>query len=393
MATNNNKTANGTPVNIVDLLIYLLRYWYWFVLCIGVAVGYAYYKYSKTPFTYRSDATVIIKSQANTPTTTNLGQYSNMINRVNLSNEIMTFRSKSLMTEVVKAMDLDVSYIEHIGLRDIELYNRTPVRLLFSRGENALENASITVTPKDEQTIMLDIPGEKAQPVHPGDTITLGSAKVVFQPTGYYNSYLGKSIDIIKTPAASAAAAYVSRLRVSQIDRENAVLAISEQDFSLQRAKDILTTLVDQYNLAAVREKELLAHNTAEFINERINIIEAELGEVEQSLASYKRSARVVNFGDAANSYLAQSNQDQAAIGRAPVALTGMSVPEPIYLCVTGEALTLTAADRSIVENIFDLEAGAFRACRFLDFSDFSAVYLNHDACICIFYSCSTGNA
>ena len=123
MATNKKNTSNN-PVNIVDLLLYLLRYWYWFVLCIGIAVGYSYYKYSKTPFTYRSDATVIIKSQANTPTTTNLGQYSNLINRVNLSNEIMTFRSKSLMTEVVKAMDLDVSYIEHIKLRDIELYNR-----------------------------------------------------------------------------------------------------------------------------------------------------------------------------------------------------------------------------------------------------------------------------
>ena len=58
-----------------------------------------------------------------------------------------------------------------------------------------------------------------------------------------------------------------------------------------------------------------------------------------------------VNKGD--NGFIlmqkAMPNQDQAAIGRAPVALTGMSVPEPIYLCVTGEALTLTAADRSIV--------------------------------------------
>ena len=42
-----------------------------------------------------------------------------------------------------------------------------------------------------------------------------------------------------------------------------------------------------------------------------------------------------VNKGD--NGFIlmqkAMPNQDQAAIGRAPVALTGMSVPEPIYLC------------------------------------------------------------
>ena len=58
-----------------------------------------------------------------------------------------------------------------------------------------------------------------------------------------------------------------------------------------------------------------------------------------------------VNKGD--NGFVlmqkAMPNKDQEAIGRAPASLTGMSVPEPIYLCVTAEALTLTAADRSIV--------------------------------------------
>ena len=49
-------------------------------------------------------------------------------------------------------------------------------------------------------------------------------------------------------------------------------------------------------------------------------------------------------------------NQEEAAAGRVPAILTGMSVPEPIFLCVTGEALTLTAADRSII--CISLESG-----------------------------------
>ena len=58
-----------------------------------------------------------------------------------------------------------------------------------------------------------------------------------------------------------------------------------------------------------------------------------------------------VNKGD--NGFVlmqkAMPNKDQAAIGRAPSVLTGMSVPEPINLCVTAEALTLTAVDHSII--------------------------------------------
>ena len=205
MATT-NLTNKKDQVNLVDLFFYLLRYWYWFALCIAVAVAIAYYRYEKTPFTYRSDATVIIKTPSNTQTTTNLGQYSSLINKVNLSNEIMTFRSKKLMADVVRELDLDVSYTQRDNLRDIELYSRTPVKLLFSRDENALESAVIRVTPKDAETLMMEIPGEKAVSVHPGDTLDLGGARIVLQPTGYYDSFKGKTITISKTTADNAAA-------------------------------------------------------------------------------------------------------------------------------------------------------------------------------------------
>ena len=48
--------------------------------------------------------------------------------------------------------------------------------------------------------------------------------------------------------------------------------------------------------------------------------------------------------------------KEQEAFGRVPVSLTGHSVPEPISLCVTAEAMTLTAADRSIV--VFNMKTG-----------------------------------
>ena len=37
-----NTKNQGNQVNLVDILLYLLRHWYLFVICIGLAVGYAY---------------------------------------------------------------------------------------------------------------------------------------------------------------------------------------------------------------------------------------------------------------------------------------------------------------------------------------------------------------
>ena len=58
-----------------------------------------------------------------------------------------------------------------------------------------------------------------------------------------------------------------------------------------------------------------------------------------------------VNKGE--NGYVLMQKElpgkEQEAFGRVPVSVTGRSVPEPICISVTTEALTLTAADRSII--------------------------------------------
>ena len=59
-------TPQSNQVNIVDIFLYLLRHWYWFIICAAIAIGYAYYKYTQLPFVYRSDAKVIIKNPSNT---------------------------------------------------------------------------------------------------------------------------------------------------------------------------------------------------------------------------------------------------------------------------------------------------------------------------------------
>ena len=99
------KNNGEVQVNLVDIFLYLLSYWYWFILCIGIAVGYTYYKYAKTPFTYRSAATVLIKTPSNTQSTANLTRYSTQINTVSMTNEILELKSKHLMTRVVQTLN------------------------------------------------------------------------------------------------------------------------------------------------------------------------------------------------------------------------------------------------------------------------------------------------
>ena len=109
-----NKKNDSSSVNLLDLFYYLLGYWYWFVLCVLLVAGYQYYRYEKTPFLYRSAASVVIKNPSNTLSTVRMDSYNNLINRTNVSNEILQFRSKRLMTLAIKRLRADVEYTKWI---------------------------------------------------------------------------------------------------------------------------------------------------------------------------------------------------------------------------------------------------------------------------------------
>ncbi|MBR1434916.1 MAG: polysaccharide biosynthesis tyrosine autokinase, partial [Bacteroidales bacterium] len=216
------------------------------------------------------------------------------------------------MERVVQTLNADVNYLRQDGLRTIELYDNSPVRMFFSREENALPPMSIVVVPKSDSTIVAEYGGVK-ETFHLSDTVMIGNSPVLFQPTANYGpKWFGKSVTLNKVSLSSAASAFLSRLRVNQ--GNNYVLSISVQDHNLHRAKDVLECLIDKYNEVALAEKNEIAYNTADFINERILIIQDELGIVENQLADYKRREQVMSVDEQANRYLNESRSYNAEV-------------------------------------------------------------------------------
>ena len=86
-----NKNEQG--INVVDLFVYMLSKWKWFLLSIVICGGAAWFLYARAPFVYFRSATVIIKDPSNKTSTAGLDRYDNYINRVNVANEILQFRS------------------------------------------------------------------------------------------------------------------------------------------------------------------------------------------------------------------------------------------------------------------------------------------------------------
>ncbi|MCQ2065788.1 MAG: chromosome partitioning protein ParA, partial [Bacteroidaceae bacterium] len=282
------KNRTDGSVNLVDLFFYLLSYWYWFVLGVLVCAGYAGYKYATSNFEYVSNATIIIKNPSNTRMSTRLDAYSNLINRTNVSNEILQFRSKRLMTEVVRRLDANVNYEYEVKLRRVELYGNTPVKAIFSP---ELENVpmSFVVEPLDSASIRVQM-GGNARTLNLNDTLHVSGGTVIFAPTSNFSSqeFVGKPIYVSKNDAVQTAKSFIARLSIRQLNDDASILTFSMRDRNVNRASDILNTLFDVYNEDAINDKNQVVINTAKFISERIVIIGEELNEVEGELQQFK---------------------------------------------------------------------------------------------------------
>ena len=90
---------------------------------------------------------------------------------------------------------------------------------------------------------------------------------------------------------------YSGQLRVEPVSKEATVLKISIEDAIPERGKDILATLVKQYNKDAQDDKNSLNTNTERFIDERLKDLEGTLDNVEQKVEDYKSHNKITNIG------------------------------------------------------------------------------------------------
>lgn len=314
MQTNPSSRKNDTGINLVDLLAYFASKWKWFLLSVLVCGGIAWYHYARSPLVYFRSATVIIKDPSNKTSTTGLDRFDNIINKVNVANEILQFRSKKLMREVLQRLHADISYKLEDGLRSNELYNQSPVLLSFP---DALpeQHFAFTVTLKDKKSLVLsDFTGIDVKSdftVEMYDTVTLSRGmRVVATPTNYYNdSWTGTPIRVAKLPMESMVNYYKSALGIQQEEEESSILTLALKDGSAARAEDILNTLINVYNEEAIKDKNQVAVNTADFINDRLIIIENELGGVESELETFKQRNQIVDIASSAGMYMSESQK------------------------------------------------------------------------------------
>lgn len=302
---------------MIELTFKYIIHWPWFVGAVLVClIGAWIYLRMATPV-YNISATVLIKDDKKGGNTGSmvgleeLGLSGLISSSQNIDNELEVLRSKTLVKEVINLLNLYVSYTDEDGFPSKNMYKTSPVLVSLTPqeaekltdpmvvemalyGEGGLE-VNVTVGDKEYQKHF-----EKLPAVFPMDEGTLAffqspDSLSLKKDTMEASSNIRHITAKIKSPM-KVARAYCENLKIEPTSKTTSVAVISLKNSSLQRGQDFINQLLEMYNRNTNNDKNEIAQKTAEFIDERINIISKELGSTEANLENFKRNAGITDL-------------------------------------------------------------------------------------------------
>ena len=300
-----------------------LSRWKWFVLSVAVCIVAAILYIKTTAPTYiRSTSVLLLNSGSKESNYAELDLEALGLQTPNtsLQNEMEMLHSPVIMEQVVHELSLDVEYAyQGIFFNKILYGAEVPVKVVFT--DESANDKQFTIKMLDKKNIIIkdfNKSGEEKTEVKGtlNSKIKTPCGEIIVTPTPTYNpnSKFKQEIRVNKYQSSVAAERFLGNMTVENKDAKSSVVNVSITDQNTSRAEDILNKLMKAYDENWKNIQNRIAENTSQFLEERVKEIGAELGNVDNSIASYKGSNLMPDAGAAQSMYMSQSSSTQASI-------------------------------------------------------------------------------
>ena len=290
-----------------------------------ISLGWVYLRYAAP--TYKAGTAILIKEDRKGSASFSDNPLLRELNASSmtklLDNEIEIIKSYDLMDQVVRNLDLNVSYRAKGRFVERVVYNPfIPFQLNVLNEDDAFRTQIIQLSKNEGKGWQWKVEGEessnlwrnleynKAERV--GDIIfsftsnldsmgmVQGNLQDLSQDVQYY----------IRIEPITSSVKYFSRLlSVTPTTETGSIIGIELIDYSEKRAVAILNELVRVYNYRNFEDKNLVSSNTVKFLDERLSLFERDLKNIENKVATYKSENLVTTIASTSDQYLALSGE------------------------------------------------------------------------------------
>lgn len=330
IGTDNNIAEEENGFDIRTIIEIFILNWQWFALSTIIFLcGALIFLRYKSPV-YQVSAKMLIKDEQNSRNRgnqmlANMQDLGFMTTSTGIDNEVEILQSNTLSIQSVKNLKLYVEYKMHGRVKNALVYNTQPVNVDLDARSLSKMDESDTPMP-----IHLRIEKTDGKYVVEGYTYTEDKEKIEFStsfatlphsyksPAGIISFTKNNNQKVLEfdrpeyatiTSPKLVGMKYAETMEVEPTSKVTSIAQITLKDKEFHRANDFLKELAFVYNEQANEDKNEIAVKTEEFINERIEKIDNELGKTEEELEEYKRNNSITELKLDATQTLTQTSE------------------------------------------------------------------------------------
>ncbi|QBA63902.1 GumC family protein [Muriicola soli] len=295
----NTTERNSESFDFKEYLRKYTRHWKWILLSVLICLGIAFLVMRYDIPEYLAQASIRIKdsdSSSQLNVFQDLDVFANQDQSI-VEDEILILKSRSYLKEVVRRLSLNRRIFVKGQIIDSEIYRDSPFNFNFIAPDSIIEAMSyefhLRISSKETFGFSLD-DSENFTSFQFGKTIETPAGELIITPNMEdIGDLYGNQYRIVISPVTRVAQNYKDRISILPEEKGSMVLGIYLRDPVLQRAKDVINTLIQVYNESTISDKKAIADKTSSFINDRINSLYAELSTVDQTAEEFKSDRRL----------------------------------------------------------------------------------------------------
>ncbi|MVN23443.1 GumC family protein [Mucilaginibacter arboris] len=358
----NRKISEDKDSNFSSSFIFrYLPYWPLFLILILISFGGAWFYLKLATPVYETDARILIKDEKKGSEDSKTLESLDLISpKKIIDNEIEVLQSKSLLNSVVKNLNLYAPVSAETRFNTISAYANSPV--IIVPDSNTMKQVNKVYFTANSNSVKFN---NKTYPLN--EWVDTPYGRLEFKKNKYYTTdETNKKLFFSLINPKKVVSSLASRLTVTAANKLSSIVNISFKDEIPERGEDVVNELIKVYNRSIIDEKNTLARNTSQFIDERLARVGEDLVTIEHKMQAYKADKGAVDVDTQGKLFLENVSSNDQKVSEINTKLSVLNQVEnsvrskdlssgivPSMAGVDDPSLT------QMVKNIFDLQIEA----------------------------------
>jgi len=317
-----NQAQNIEIINLKEIAFKYLKKWRWFVVSTVISLAVAAFSILSTNTIFSVESTILVREDNNRELYSEMAIVESFgLQGVSkdVEDEIRILGSKTILSEAIRDLDIATEYYIKSMFRYTDTYPEIPLKLdvIYKPSKKPQEELILKIK-KGAYGFQINLKyGIEKEKIEVNDL-----SKPIKTIAGTIKLTLGKefkennSYKIIAYPLVAITNKYSKGIQINTISKKTNAVKISLVSSNPAKAQAVINKLIELYNLDAVLDKNIIASNTKDFVEKRLELLKNELLDVEISVETYKKQNSMTDLNTQAEFFMRTTGEYNKELSR-----------------------------------------------------------------------------